>query len=310
MSSDDEHRFGGRHTDDKLDRLQGYMSAYTTALQEKGFVLVYIDAFAGTGTRVETKPTLPLFAVEGEEPETITLPGSARRALETKPPFGGLVLVEKDPARFAALERLRSEYPDHHVILENGDANAVVQRLCRNTPWNGSAKSPPIRGLLFLDPYGMEVSWETIEAVARTEAIDMWCFFPLMGLYRQAAREPATIDERKRAKLNSVLGTEEWQREWYKPVTPPTNLLGLIEDDAAQLRTADVNAIEAYVQKRLESVFRGVVLPPKRIFGSRGHALASLFFATANPAPKAVALARKIASHVLNSGNSSHWRPR
>ncbi|MFC5419841.1 three-Cys-motif partner protein TcmP [Bosea eneae] len=310
MPADEQHRFGGRHTDEKLDRLQAYMSAYTTALREKGFVLVYIDAFAGSGTRVETKPTLPLFEVDDGDPETITLPGSAKRAFETKPPFGGFVLIEKDPGRFAALERLSTEYPEHRVVLENGDANAVVQRLCRNTPWQGSHKSPPIRGLLFLDPYGMEVSWETIEAVARTEAIDMWCFFPLMGLYRQAAREPAAIDDRKRAKLNSVLGTDEWQHEWYKPAAPSSNLLGLMDDDAARVRTADVNAIEAYVQKRLESVFKGVVLPPRRITGSRGHALASLFFATANPAPKAVALAKKIASHVLNSGNSSHWRPR
>ncbi|PZU89388.1 MAG: hypothetical protein DI527_16170 [Chelatococcus sp.] len=310
MSSDEQHKFGGRHTDEKLDRLQGYMSAYTTALREKGFVLVYIDAFAGSGTRVEVKPTLPLFEIEGQEPETVTVPGSAKRAFATKPPFGGMVLVEKDPGRFTALQKLRDEYPDHKVILENADANAVVQRLCRNTPWNGSPNSPPIRGLLFLDPYGMEVTWETIAAVAATKAIDMWCFFPLMGLYRQAAREPAAIDDKKRAKLNAVLGTDEWQREWYRPVERPTDLLGFADDDDVRVRTADVNAIEAYVQRRLESVFKGVVLPPKRIKNPRGHPLASLFFATANPAPKAVALARKIASHVLNSGISSQSRPR
>jgi three-Cys-motif partner protein len=310
MSSDAHHEFGGRHTDEKLDRLQGYMSAYTTALHEKGFVLVYIDAFAGSGTRVEVKPTLPLFEVEGQEPETVTVPGSAKRAFETKPPFGGMVLVEKDHGRFAALQELRDEYPDRKVILENADANAVVQRLCRNTPWNGSDKSPPIRGLLFLDPYGMEVTWETIAAVAATEAIDMWCFFPLMGLYRQAARAPSAIDASKRAKLNAVLGTNDWERDWYQPPPRAPDLLGMLEDEDSRTRTADVNAIETYVQKRLESIFKGVVLPPHRIYGARGHALASLFFATANPAPKAVALAKRIASHILSSGSSSHSRPR
>lgn len=310
MSSDEQHRFGGRHTDDKLDRLQQYMAAYTTALREKRFVLVYIDAFAGSGTRVETKPTLPLFSVEGHEPETVTVAGSAKRAFDTKPPFGGLVLVEKDAARFALLERLRDQYPEHKVILENDDANAVVQRLCRNTPWQGSTKSPPIRGLLFLDPYGMEVSWQTIEAIAKTEAIDMWCFFPLMGLYRQAAKKPMHIDKQKRAMLNFVLGTDDWERDWYQPIPTPENFFGFLEDDDRRVRTADVNAIEAYVQKRLESVFKGVVLPPKRIYGVGGHPLASLFFATANPAPKAVALAKRIASHILSSGSSSHSRPR
>ena len=30
------------------------------------------------------------------------------------------------------------------------------------------------RAVLFLDPYGMQVEWTTIEAIARTGAIDLW----------------------------------------------------------------------------------------------------------------------------------------
>ena len=39
---------------------------------------------------------------------------------------------------------------------------------------------------MFLDPYGMEVEWKTLQAVAATRAIDVWFLFPLAGLYRQA----------------------------------------------------------------------------------------------------------------------------
>ncbi|MEW6074198.1 MAG: hypothetical protein AB1726_16580 [Planctomycetota bacterium] len=35
------------------------------------------------------------------------------------------------------------------------------------------------RKVLFLDPYGMQVEWVTIEAVAQTKAIDLWVLFPL-----------------------------------------------------------------------------------------------------------------------------------
>jgi hypothetical protein len=33
--------------------------------------------------------------------------------------------------------------------------------------------------VLFLDPYGMQVDWTTIEAIARTKAIDLRVLFPL-----------------------------------------------------------------------------------------------------------------------------------
>ena len=38
---------------------------------------------------------------------------------------------------------------------------------------------------LFLDPYGMQVEWETIRSIASTQAIDLWVLFPLgMGMSR------------------------------------------------------------------------------------------------------------------------------
>ena len=41
-------RFGGRWTETKLEILEAYLNAYTTALKHKPFKLIYIDAFAGT----------------------------------------------------------------------------------------------------------------------------------------------------------------------------------------------------------------------------------------------------------------------
>ena len=44
--------FGGPWTQQKLNILEHYLDAYTTALKNQPFRLVYIDAFAGTG-RIE-----------------------------------------------------------------------------------------------------------------------------------------------------------------------------------------------------------------------------------------------------------------
>lgn len=98
---------------------------------------------------------------------------------------------------------------------------------------------------MFLDPYGMEVAWDTVEAVAATQAIDLWYFFPLMGLYRQAAREIVAIDNVKRDRLNRVLGTTDWETAWY---SRPHGEPDLFDDPAVAIRTADVNSIENYVK--------------------------------------------------------------
>ena len=41
--------FGGSWTQEKLNILRGYLDAYTTALKDQPFKLIYIDAFAGSG---------------------------------------------------------------------------------------------------------------------------------------------------------------------------------------------------------------------------------------------------------------------
>ena len=41
--------FGGEWTQEKLDILHRYLDAYTTALKDQNFRLIYVDAFAGEG---------------------------------------------------------------------------------------------------------------------------------------------------------------------------------------------------------------------------------------------------------------------
>jgi three-Cys-motif partner protein len=71
-----EHFFGGPWTEIKLDAVQYYLECYAKALTPKKFDLWYIDAFAGTGDRIETRKVGGL--LEGL-PES-TIPGVVRRA--------------------------------------------------------------------------------------------------------------------------------------------------------------------------------------------------------------------------------------
>lgn len=188
-----EHRFGGDWTEAKLRVLGDYLAAYTTALKNQPFKKGFIDAFAGTGYRTarlgeaedDTGPLLfPDLA--DEEPQQL-LDGSARIALRTEPPFDSFVFIEKRGERCRKLEELKSDFTERaqDISILQQEANRAVRDLCGKN-WTKH------RAVLFLDPYGMQVEWQTLEAVARTKAIDLWLLFPLgIGVNRLLTKDGA-----------------------------------------------------------------------------------------------------------------------
>jgi hypothetical protein len=102
------------------------------------------------------------------------LEGSAKRALRTTLPFDKYIFIEKDPERCKQLENLKNEFPTlaNDIDIRQEDANEEIQNLA-NKDWRSR------RAVLFLDPYGMQVEWKTLEAIANTKAIDLWLLFPL-----------------------------------------------------------------------------------------------------------------------------------
>lgn len=48
---------------------------------------------------------------------------------------------------------------------------------------------------MFLDPYGMQVDWATIEAIAKTKAIDLWILFPLGHIFQVLTKRSERLRE-------------------------------------------------------------------------------------------------------------------
>jgi len=172
------HRFGGDWTTRKLEVLARYLRSYTTALKDKPtaanpFRKAFIDAFAGTGYREARRDEKKLATTQdllfpdfaGQEPQSL-LDGSARIALQAEPRFDKYIFIERDQKRCAHLQELKTEFPDLAVDIEirQGEANEQIQELCAKD-WSSH------RAVLFLDTYGMQVEWRTIEAVAQTKAL-------------------------------------------------------------------------------------------------------------------------------------------
>lgn len=288
------HRFGGDWTTRKLDVLASYLRSYTTALKNTPFHKLYVDAFAGTGYRDarrddDAQPSQNPLLPELAEPEPQSLlDGSARIALRTEPPFDGYVFIERSAEMCDHLERLKAEFPDvaTRIDIRWGDANAEIQVLC-SQDWSS------YRAVLFLDPYGMQVEWTTIEAVARTQAIDLWLLFPLgIGVNRLLTRS-GDIPVSWRRRLDLLLGTEDWFDEFYKVETTST----LFGDEQERVVKATMQTIGGYFNNRLKEVFAGVAEQPGVLRNSTNNPLYLLCFAVGNARGRDIAL--RIADHLL-----------
>lgn len=279
-------QFGGNWSADKLNRIQKYLSAYTTIMKEYRhlFKYAYIDAFAGTGyqqLKHRKQPSDYLFP-EFEEQSQAFLDGSARNALNTNPPFDTYIFVEKNPEKIAQLELLKNEFSNKDIELVNEDCNQYLQELSKKN-WNKYGYQR--RAVLFLDPFGMQVEWKTIESIASTKAIDLWILFPLGVAVNRMLKKDGKINEVWRNRLDLLFGTDDWYDHFYQEVSQKT----LFGSRTSIEKTSDFDTISKYFIARLRSVFSEVVETPFYLLNSRNNPLYLLCFASNNKTAKKIA---------------------
>ncbi|KKX25328.1 three-Cys-motif partner protein TcmP [Rhizobium sp. LC145] len=290
-----KHEFGGQHTDIKLEIVERYLKRYSAALHTWCNDVWYIDAFAGTGSRTVRIKARDGDLFEEPAPEYVEQRrGSATIALDIQPQFERLVFMDLKPRHVAALNLIKDANPHRTIDVLQGDANELIRREIDINGWKSR------RAVMFLDPYGMEVEWETLKMIAATKAIDVWYLFPLSGLYRQAARNMSKIDETKARAITRMLGTEAWREELYSEAPPAGDLLAFLEPQEVLQRNADVAGLERDVRERLLTIFPEVLEPYALPPVERPQKF-SLFCAISNPSEKAVALARQFGDDITRS---------
>jgi three-Cys-motif partner protein len=292
-----KHEFGGEWTSEKLECLRNYLSTYRQIFSKNAaaqfFITNYVDAFAGTGYRSSAKSKtiqpLSLFPEEEEaqEVEEYTK-GSVRIALDIKPPFHHYYFIDKNPHHIAELERLKQEYANlaPRIHIHRSDANIFIKEWCRKTDWSKN------RAVVFLDPYGMQVDWNTIQTIAMTKAIDLWLLVPLgIGVNRLLTKDRKPSAEWSKT-LTRFLGTEEWN-DFYEEKRELT-LFG--DEIVSECKNADFDRIGNFIIKRLKLVFEDVAQEPLQLCNSRNNPIYLFCFAAGNKkgSPTAVKIAGDI----------------
>ncbi len=301
-----EHRFGGSWTEIKLNAVADYLGFYTTALKAAPsaadpFETWYVDAFAGTGDRTVEVAESELFSQEPRTFDRARLEGSARRAIAVDPPFRHLVFIEKNVARFAALENLKAEFPGRDIQCVAGDANDELRKIFTEAPWQQRDRRGLQRAVVFLDPYGMSVRWETLRFLADTKRADVWYLFPLHAALRQLSHDHRALDEGKRGALDEIFGTSDWEQHFYEARPPSADLFDFAEAGVPS-RNADANKVERYAASRLATIFK-FVSEPIPILTRRRLRQFALFLLSGNPSETAIRLIKKgVAAQVKKYG--------
>lgn len=285
--------FGGSWTQQKLEILSNYLRAYRTIFEKneraRYFQVTYVDAFAGTGVipRAEIEGTLAEFIPGFAEAEEEFRKGSVRRALEVDPPFHRYIFVEKDRAKCGELSALQREFSSRKIVVINDDANVALLKWCKEMDTRHQ------RAVVFLDPFGASVEWRTIEAIAKTQAVDLWILFPYAAVNRMLTRGRKPSQSWCK-KLTRVFGTTEWEKEFYSSGFT-SSLLDPDQEVEFVYKTADRNSVVQFFAQRLQTIFPEVTKPG--LLCNSKSLLFVFFFAASNK--KGVKTGIKIANDLL-----------
>ena len=296
---DSEAMIFGPWVREKLGCLEKYLSAYTTILRRQKWVkgYFYIDAFAGSSnlklrkeTEEESETLYLLEPAEYTSEDSGTaeyIKGSPRVALGIRHPFTDYFFIEVDDERIKELEKLKREVvggkPRIHIRKQNCNEYMTEWLQTMQGKWH------TWRGVIFLDPFGMQVPWSTIEMIAKTGAIEILINFPVGMSIQRLLKRNGEFTPTIRTKLDSYFGTDEWFDILYRQ-----NIDIFGEMTTEKVGNSGDKLVKWY-RKRLQQVF-GFVTTAREVQSTLGRPLYYLIFAEPNEK------GAKIAKEVLEQG--------
>jgi three-Cys-motif partner protein len=283
--------FGGEHTRRKLDVVAKYLAAYVTVMKKQDFRLFYVDGFAGSGASLSKSE-----AQKSDDPTLFPaadfVEGSPLRALGVEPPFDRYIFIEKSEENVRSLSGLREQFPERAITIAHGDANERLCEFCEEI-----AGHRLNRAVIFLDPFGLSVRWQTIERIAATKKVDLWYLVPVDGMSRQIKDDGSYLPGA--TKIDELWGSTAWRDKAVRKCDPSGDLFGGVDERLEKI--AKAKQFSETFRDHLQDVFAGGVAKTYLPLGRGRRHDFSLMFACANPSPAASQAAMRIANHILRT---------
>lgn len=241
------NQFGGSWTDQKMKIVVDYAKAYLTIMAKyTRLKTIYFDGFAGSG-------------IIKDEDGADVKKGTALQIMDiiNPKPFDMYYFVEKNEQYKNMLEeQIKEYYPDRlksaHVIRDdcNNKLRAMAKFMTINTTY---------RALAFVDPYGMDVDWASIECL-KGLGIDLWILVPTGVGANRLLKVNGEISEGWYKALETFLGLSrtEIDKRFYRRTTVPT-LFG--DETAVTKEKYAIQKLGDLYAERLNEIFKHVSKP-------------------------------------------------
>lgn len=296
FASEPSNSWGGEWTEQKLVAFEKYVKAYLTIMNkhrdDRKWKLVYFDGFAGSGTRgtrvIEESPSLfDSSELEISNSEIDVYSGAAERVLRIdKRGFDFYYFNEPDEKSMASLQEKLSEFTrDKIVEFRSQDANKEIIKLA-----NGFKKYSNLKGLVFLDPFGMQVDWSSLNALKGC-AVDLWILVPTGVIINRMLDKRGNLYHTK--KLQKFFGLEEDAiKQYFYQEHEEQTLFGAESHHIKKIPDAIPRIAQLYIDL-LKNIFTEVSEEPLVLRNTRGVPIFHFVFASNN------AVAKKIASQII-----------
>ena len=273
MANEPAATWGGKWTERKLVAFEKYVHAYLTIMNkyrdQYNWKLLYFDGFAGSGTRTATQD------------ELTTYKGAAERILSiTDRGFDYYYFIDKDPASIAKLEsRLSTIINPGKREFRASDANAQVRDMAL------ALQNKKLKALVLLDPFGMQVSWETLTRLKGT-GTDLWILVPTGVIVNRLLDRKGQLTHIER--LTSFFGKDEaFLRNYFYKTNTEQTLFG--ENEVVRKVEQPIQKIAELYTLQLKEIFKYVSPNPLVLRNSCNTPIFHFVFASNNKAAMNIA---------------------
>jgi len=279
-------KWGSDWTIEKLDAFKKYVDAYLTIMDvykdKYGWKTLYFDGFAGSGDcnrdndSKEATDNAHLLDFGIDEAETEVYKGAAERVLSLKRKFDYYYFIDLNGESLKKLREKLSPFDvDYCLQFREGDANKYIQELSAALNKNKKLKS-----LVLLDPFGMQINWESIELL-RDTASDIWILVPSGVIINRLLDRKGKL--KNMSKLCSFFGMteEEIRNEFYTEKITPT-IFGL--ETTIQKKQDSIRKIADLYIKRMRGIWKYVTQEPLIMKNTKNVEIFHFVFASNNSA--------------------------
>jgi three-Cys-motif partner protein len=281
--------WGGPWTEKKLDAFVKYVKAYLIIMEKyPQWKTIYFDGFAGSGSKeIEINSDLYRQLKITEEEERI-YKGAAERvlALDDNLGFDYYYFIDKKESSLEKLQNNLSQKVDlikRKASFKAGDANKWIMDLANALTTQNYA------ALVFLDPFGMQIDWSSIEALKGTRS-DVWILVPTGIIVNRLLDKAGELKYTDKLQSFFGLSEEEIKALFYKQEIKAT-LFG--EEESISKISKPIEKIAKIYVERMKGIWKYVTEEPLRLDNRNGVPLFHFVFASNN------ATGLKIANQII-----------